>query len=148
MTSGAGLVLYGTLVDISIFVQCRRTMHSVRTWNWLLVVAPIHCSIDLHFSIAQYMLWKQICRTQWYPHFVFINVNMGHFLSCIGLAGPEIPCKLLLDFISVMQYTMRNPLGDPLIISNYHNLQTTNYVNTSISNSNDNTVFIDPGHCM
>ena len=42
---------------------------------------------------------------------------------------------------------MHNPPGDH-IISNYHNLQTTNYVNTSISNSNDNTVFIDPGCCM
>ena len=45
-----------------------------------------------------------------------------------------------------MQYTTHNPSGD-LIISNYHNLQTTNYVNTSISNSNDDTVFIDPGCC-
>ena len=37
--------------------------------------------------------------------------------------------------------------GDDLIIYNYHNFQTTNYVNTSISNSNDNAVFIDLGCC-
>ena len=46
-----------------------------------------------------------------------------------------------------MHYTTCNPLGDDLIFSNYHNLQTTNYANTSISNSNDNTVFIDLGCC-
>ena len=46
-----------------------------------------------------------------------------------------------------MQYTTDSPPGD-LIISHYYNLQTINYLNTSIGNSNDNTVFIDLGFCM
>ena len=47
----------------------------------------------------------------------------------------------------LLQYTTRYPSGE-IIIYNYHNLQTTNFVNTSISNGNDNTVFIDLGCCM
>ena len=43
-----------------------------------------------------------------------------------------------------VQNNTHNALGGDLIISNYLNLQTINHVNTRISNSNHNIVFIGP----